>query len=207
MDVLLASPLDDGSFSDRVDDLTLCPFYSSLSLSDTYSLLTPEYNEYPTFPPEKIFPLGDLSVTSRELEENCMFMETPPAAVKRTTRHEWSESEDKIFLQGLQTNGLDFKATAKLLPGRTILQIRKHYNYLAKAIRANREVETYGFSKTPVRRIKVRGRARRGRDPPPPSPLLMDLKDCIIRLESTKAGKRKSGRPKKEKTDTPVIFA
>jgi len=88
----------------------------------------------------------------------------------------------------LNLYGRDFGAIASILPTRSRYQIRTHYAYLAKSILSNFSQEK------PGRRIKTRGRPpKQSHDFVPgsynvksPDPLLLELTNCIRKLENQK---------------------
>jgi hypothetical protein len=101
---------------------------------------------------------------------------------KSRVRNEWTSEEDKVFLEGLKTYGLDFSAIAKMLPSRSRYQIRTHYAYLAKSIRANEKSNQNG--EVPYRRLKTRGRPPKGGAVNAmPNELLCEITECIRNLE------------------------
>jgi len=104
-------------------------------------------------------------------------------------RKEWSETEDRLFLDVLKKDGADFKSIGAVLPHRTRSQIRTHYRYLANTFISNLE------SARPCRRIKVRGRPKSGSAYPPQSTLLKDLQEIIEKIEARNINDRKRRMP------------
>lgn len=92
-------------------------------------------------------------------------------------RMEWTEAEDRRFLQGLKKYGVRFDLIAAELPRRTKDQVRQHYKYFASSIKQNRNNAGY------KRRLKVRGRPPRGRVIEP-SKLYQELTAFIEYLEN-----------------------
>lgn len=82
-----------------------------------------------------------------------------------------------------------------MLPHRTRSQIRAHYRYLSKNIKAN------ASTKGTFRRVKIRGRPVKGSEPPNPNEFVVKMQECIQNLESKTNNQAKQKLP----TTFPVI--